>query len=127
MSKTVFFAALIAIAPSAAFAQDWVVEPAPPPPIVETPGMVIETAPVAGPEVYDYVEAPPPPVYHRYVEEPARVYRGRRLVVGEALPPGVAIYPAPPEYGATEYRYTILNHRPVLVDPYTRRVIEILD
>jgi hypothetical protein len=38
--------------------------------------------------------------------------------VGVELPEeGVTYYEVPREYGAREYRYTIINDRPVLVDP----------
>jgi len=33
----------------------------------------------------------------------------------------------PPEYGAREYRYTVVNDRPVLVDPRTRRIVEVVE
>jgi hypothetical protein len=42
--------------------------------------------------------------------------------VGAELPEaGVTYYEVPQEYGAREYRYTVVNDRPVLVDPRTRR------
>ncbi len=50
------------------------------------------------------------------------------LVVGGVLPEnGVVYYEVPPEYGARGYRYTILNGRPVLVDPRTRQILEVID
>jgi flavorubredoxin len=33
----------------------------------------------------------------------------------------------PREYGVTEYRYTIVNDRTVLVDPKTHRIIQIIE
>ena len=48
--------------------------------------------------------------------------------VGVSLPSsGVTYYEVPQEYGAREYRYTVINGRAVLVDPRTRRVVEILE
>ena len=48
--------------------------------------------------------------------------------VGADLPEsGVTYYDVPKEYGVTNYRYTIVNDRTVLVDPKTRRVIQIID
>jgi hypothetical protein len=125
MSKTIFLAALMAAAPGAAFAQDWVVEPVPPPAVIAPPAAVVEPAPIVAPRVYDYVEERPAPAYGWYVERPAPLYR--RVVVGDVLPPSVAFYPAPAEYGVTEYRYAIVNHEPLLVEPRTRRVVEVLD
>jgi Protein of unknown function (DUF1236) len=40
---------------------------------------------------------------------------------------GVSYYDVPPEYGVREYRYTIVNDRTVLVDPCTRRIVEIVE
>jgi len=51
----------------------------------------------------------------------------REVVVGAELPQaGVTYWEVPREYGPTEYRYTILNDRTVLVDPKTRRIIQII-
>lgn len=51
------------------------------------------------------------------------------LRVGAVLPrEGVTFYDVPAEYRARPgYRYTIVNERPVLVEPGTRRVVEVLD
>ena len=40
---------------------------------------------------------------------------------------GVTYYEVPAEYHVTGYRYTYVNDRPVLVEPRTRRVVEIID
>jgi hypothetical protein len=48
--------------------------------------------------------------------------------VGTVLPEsGVTYYEVPAEYHAPNYRYTYVNERPVLVDPRTRRIVEIID
>ena len=50
------------------------------------------------------------------------------VVVGRELPrAGVTYYEVPREYGPTEYRYTIINNRTVLVDPHTGRIVQVLD
>ena len=50
------------------------------------------------------------------------------LRVGVVLPEdGVTYYEIPSEYRAPNYRYTYVNERAVIVDPRTRRVIEIVD
>jgi hypothetical protein len=49
------------------------------------------------------------------------------LNVGVVLPEsGVTYYEVPREYGTTEYRYTVVNDRTVLVDPRTRKVVRII-
>jgi hypothetical protein len=48
--------------------------------------------------------------------------------VGAVLPEqGVTYYEVPPEYGAHEYRYTVVNGRTVLVEPRTHRIVEIVE
>jgi hypothetical protein len=40
---------------------------------------------------------------------------------------GVTYYDVPHEYGAPDYRYTVVNGRTVLVDPRTHRIVEIVE
>jgi Protein of unknown function (DUF1236) len=48
--------------------------------------------------------------------------------IGAVLPEaGVSYYDVPPEYGARDYRYTVVNGRTVLVDPRTHRIVEVLE
>ena len=48
--------------------------------------------------------------------------------VGVVLPSdGVTYYEVPAEYGVRNYRYTVVNNRTVLVDPSTRRIVEIVE
>ena len=48
--------------------------------------------------------------------------------VGTVLPPeGVVYYDVPPEFALKGYNYTIVNDHPVLVEPGTRRVVEVID
>jgi len=50
------------------------------------------------------------------------------LRVGVVLPEsGVTYYDVPADYHVTGYRYTYVNDRAVLVDPRTRRVIQIIE
>jgi Protein of unknown function (DUF1236) len=50
-----------------------------------------------------------------------------QVAVGAELPSaGVTYYDVPAEYGVRGYRYTIVNERPVLVDP-GYRIVEIID
>jgi hypothetical protein len=70
------------------------------------------------------------PRFRSYVVErqhPSYEYRDE-LELGAELPEaGVSYYEAPPEYGVRDYRYTVVNGRTVLVDPRTRRIVEIVD
>ncbi len=70
------------------------------------------------------------PRFRAYVVEqrrPSYEYR-EDLRVGAILPEqGVTYYEVPPEYGVREHRYTVVNGRTVLVEPRTRRVIEIVE
>lgn len=48
--------------------------------------------------------------------------------VGSVLPEvGVTYYDVPQQYGAVPYRFTIINEQPVLVDPRTRRIMQVID
>ncbi len=48
--------------------------------------------------------------------------------VGSVLPEdGVVYYDVPPEFAVPDYNYTIVNGHPVLVEPRSRRVVEIID
>lgn len=52
----------------------------------------------------------------------------REVRVGAVLPEsGVTYYDVPREYGVSEYRYTVVNDRTVLVDPRSHRIIEVVE
>jgi hypothetical protein len=69
------------------------------------------------------------PRFREYVvreHHPSYKYSGE-VVIGSTLPQaGVTYWEVPKEYGVTEYRYTIVNDRTVLVDPRTHRVVQII-
>jgi hypothetical protein len=70
------------------------------------------------------------PRFHRYVVEqrrPSYRYQGDVRVGAELPEEGVTYYEVPQEYGAREYRYTIINDRPVLVDPRSHRIVEVVE
>jgi non-ribosomal peptide synthetase component E (peptide arylation enzyme) len=51
-----------------------------------------------------------------------------RVVVGTVLPEtGVTYYDVPQTYGATPYRYTVVNGETVLVEPRTRRIVQVIE
>lgn len=48
--------------------------------------------------------------------------------VGAVLPEiGVTYYDVPQRYGATPYRFTVINEQPVLVNPRTRRIMQVVE
>lgn len=70
------------------------------------------------------------PRFHSYVVEqhrPSYTYN-EDVRVGAVLPgDGVTYYDVPQEYGASNYRYTVVNGRTVLVEPGTRRIVEVVE
>ncbi len=51
-----------------------------------------------------------------------------RVTVGATLPEaGVTYYDVPQRFGATTYRYTVVNGETVLIEPRSRRIVEVLD
>jgi hypothetical protein len=51
-----------------------------------------------------------------------------RVIVGGVLPEaGVTYYDVPQTYGATPYRYSVVNGQTVLVEPRTRRIIQVIE
>ena len=70
------------------------------------------------------------PTFRRYViEERLPTFAiPDRVIVGATLPEaGVTYYEVPERFGATTYRYTIVNDRTVLVDPRSRRIMQVID
>jgi hypothetical protein len=51
-----------------------------------------------------------------------------RVVVGGVLPEtGVTYYDVPQTFGITPYRYTVVNGRTVLVEPRSRRIVQVIE
>lgn len=70
------------------------------------------------PEFRSYVVERRVPSY-RYTEQ---------VRVGAKLPAsGVTYYEVPAQYGVKEYRYTVVNDRPVLVDPRTHTIVQVIE
>ncbi len=57
---------------------------------------------------------------------PSVAYR-EKVVVGATLPDTVTYREVPARYGKTEYRYTVVNDKTVLVEPKTRRIVQIIE
>lgn len=66
-------------------------------------------------------------VYALGERRPSFAYAGP-VRVGTILPEdGVVYYDVPTEFALPNYNYTVVNDHPVLVDPRSRRVVEIID
>ena len=51
-----------------------------------------------------------------------------RVVVGGVLPEaGITYYDVPQTYGSTPYRYTVVNGQTVLVEPRSRRIVQVIE
>jgi Protein of unknown function (DUF1236) len=51
-----------------------------------------------------------------------------RVVVGGVLPEdGVTYYDVPQTYGVTPYRYTVVNGQTILVEPRSRRIVQVIE
>jgi hypothetical protein len=50
------------------------------------------------------------------------------VIVGGVLPEtGVTYYDVPQTFGVTPYRYTVVNGQTVLVEPRTRRIVQVVE
>ena len=70
------------------------------------------------------------PRFRQYVISEHRMsyHDGDPVIVGTVLPEqGVTYYAVPQEYHMQRYRYTIVNDRTVIVDPQTRRIVQIIN
>jgi hypothetical protein len=51
-----------------------------------------------------------------------------RVIVGGVLPEvGVTYYDVPQTFGAMPYRYTVVNGRTILVEPRSRRIVQVVE
>lgn len=70
------------------------------------------------------------PAFRQYVvrERIPEYTISERVVVGGVLPEtGVTYYDVPQTYGVTPYRYTVVNGSTVLVEPRSRRIVQVVD
>jgi hypothetical protein len=69
------------------------------------------------------------PEFRQYVttqKVPSYTYR-EEVRVGATLPEaGVTYYEVPAEYKVKGYRYTVVNNTPVLVEPSSRRIVQVI-
>ncbi|HVV41741.1 MAG TPA: DUF1236 domain-containing protein [Nitrobacter sp.] len=90
---------------------------------------VVVTAPV-GIDADGGIAIAQRPAFREYVvRERVPTYTvPERVIVGATLPEeGVTYYDVPQRFGATPYRYTVVNGETVLVEPHTRRIMQVLD
>jgi hypothetical protein len=51
-----------------------------------------------------------------------------RVIVGGVLPEtGVVTYDVPQSFGITPYHYTVVNGQTILVEPRTRRIVQVIN
>jgi hypothetical protein len=69
------------------------------------------------------------PEFRQYVttqKVPSYSYR-EEVRVGSVLPEsGVTYYDVPAEYKVKGYRYTVVNNTPVLVEPSSRKIVQVV-
>ena len=117
MSKKILFtgAVLAALVPAAAFAQS-------------NPNGGAAAGAVTG-AIVGGIAGDQQPKFREYVVQqdvPSYTYQ-QDLQVGTVLPSnGVTYYEVPAQYGVRGYRYTVINNTPVLVDPGSRRVVQVI-
>ena len=83
-----------------------------------------------GSVVVEGIEQEQLPAFREYVvrERIPNYSVPERVVIGTVLPEdGVTFYDVPQTYGTTTYRYTVVNGRTVLVEPRTRRIVQIVE
>jgi Protein of unknown function (DUF1236) len=100
--------------------------------------MTVGVAPSTTPVVSTPVEidadggiaVPQRPAFREYViRERVPTYTiPERVIVGAVLPDdGVTMYDVPQTFGATPYRYTVVNGATVLVEPRSRRIVQVVE
>ncbi len=60
-------------------------------------------------------------------EKPASMKITESVTIGTALPSTVELRTLPSDVGVTQYRYTVVNDKAVLVDPTSRKIIQIIE
>lgn len=60
-------------------------------------------------------------------EKPKSMKITESVSVGTALPSTVELRALPSDVGVTQYRYTVVNEKAVLVDPTSRKIVQIIE
>jgi hypothetical protein len=122
MFKALVVAVAMSGVPFEAFAQE----------VRDTDAVTLASAPVAeaGGVAGGIAEAAGPRFRHFVLEEGVTSYAWAghpTVAVGDVLPfEGVTLLPIPLDWGVTEYQYTVVDGQPVLVNPLSRRVVEVI-
>jgi hypothetical protein len=96
----------------------------------DTVGVVRGSGVVVGDVATDGIAIDQRPAFREYVvRERVPTYTiPERVIVGGVLPDaGITYYDVPQTYGPTTYRYTVVNGQTVLVEPRTRRVVQLVE
>jgi hypothetical protein len=91
---------------------------------------VVRGGPVAVDEDADGIAIDQRPAFREYIvrEHVPNYAIPGRVVVGGVLPEvGVTYYDVPQTFGVTPYRYTVVNGRTVLVEPRSRRIVQVVE
>jgi hypothetical protein len=70
------------------------------------------------------------PAFREYIvrERVPNYTISERVTVGGVLPEaGVTYYDVPQSFGMTPYRYTVVNGQTILVEPRSRRIVQVVD
>jgi hypothetical protein len=118
MRKMIFAIAAIAVAASAPLAAQ-----------AQTVGVVRSGSVVVSDDV-DGIAVDQRPAFREYIirERVPNYTVPDRVIVGGILPEaGVTTYDVPQTYGSTPYRYTVVNGQTVLVEPRSRRIVQVVE
>jgi hypothetical protein len=101
-------------------------------PVVGAPvvGAPVVGAPVVVDPDVEAIDVDQLPAFREYIvrERVPNYAIPERAIVGNVLPEtGVTIYDVPQTFGVTPYRYTVVNGRTVLVEPRTRRIVQVVE
>jgi uncharacterized protein DUF1236 len=91
---------------------------------------VARGGPVIGNEGFAGIADDQRPAFREYIirERVPNYTIPDRVVVGGVLPEaGVTYYDVPQTFGITPYRYTVVNGRTVLVEPRSRRIVQVVE
>jgi hypothetical protein len=91
---------------------------------------LVRSAPVVIDGDADGIAVDQRPAFHQYIIQervPEFTVPGP-VVVGGVLPDnGVTYYDVPQTFGVTPYRYTVVNGRTILVEPRSRRIVQVVE
>ena len=96
----------------------------------ETTTGVVRGGPVIINEDVEGITVEQRPAFREYVvrERVPNYSVPERVIVGGVLPEtGVTYYDVPQTFGVIPYRYTVVNGQTVLVEPRSRRIVQVVE